>query len=260
MKTKKIALLAAVVVLVGVLLMNKPAAEQYTLGYVVYDPLMLENVNDELSGISYDIAEAVAKKLDLKLVWSVESTWPTAIDEMNAGDFDFVGTQMWPDSGRREKALFSTSPLGSPVYVYARANDARFDFGMASLNLPDLQVATVDTEIVGAIITADYPNLTMYSAARVTYEDMFNAVADGSADLIFAEPAEAEAYMAANPGRLRQVSETPVRVFDNSFAFKRSDSELMARWDQALAELKTSGEIDRILDRYDAAAHFIIPD
>lgn len=236
----------------------EPVAEEtaLSLGYIIYEPLMMRGEDGELTGVSYDIATAVAQELGQTITWDVESSWPTAIDQMNAGEFDMVGIQMWPDDGRGERALFSLSAMGSPVQAYTQADNDTYNT-LADVT-GEFVVAAVDTEIVGAIIEADYPEATIYTTENATYDEMFQALADGNADIMFAEPAEINGFIAANPDTLRRISDEPVRVFENSFAFKPADAELNDAWNGVIQAMLNDGRIAEILEKHNATDGYLL--
>lgn len=251
----------AVIVIGGLLwfIFFSPAPqEQLAVGYVLYDPLIIQGESGNLTGISYDIAEAIAEELGIKLAWTTESTWPTALDDMNNGSFGAVGVQMWPDEGRRTKAVFTTSAMDSPVYAYGQAEDTRFSENLQTINQPGIRLAVVDTEIIAPIVSSEYQNVTVYSESNGTYQAMFQAVDTGTADVIFAEPVEAEAYIAANPNSLRRLSDEPVRIFANSFAFPTDQGEVVEQWNDVIEALIDDGTIASILARYNATDHYLL--
>lgn len=51
------------------------------IGYIVYPPLLYKDAESgQLSGVSYEIVEAAAKKLNLKTNWVEEVGWGSALE------------------------------------------------------------------------------------------------------------------------------------------------------------------------------------
>src|SRR3989338_9283695 len=97
------------------------------IGYIVYPPLLSKDqATGKLSGISYDIVEAVAKNLNLKTNWVEEVGWGSMIEGLKTNRYDMIGTQVWPNSARARQAIFSIAPMKSGVYPYVRNGDSRF--------------------------------------------------------------------------------------------------------------------------------------
>ena len=94
------------------------------VGYIVYPPLLEKNpTTGKFSGISYDIVEAVAKKLNLKTEWTEEVGWGTALEGLNTNRYDILGTQMWPNEAREKVVMFSVAPMNSVIYPYVKKGD-----------------------------------------------------------------------------------------------------------------------------------------
>jgi ABC-type amino acid transport substrate-binding protein len=80
------------------------------------------------------------------------------------------------------------------------------------------------------------------------------------ADITFVEPAIADQFLAKNPGSIRRVAGVePVRMFPNTFLFRKGDTGLRDAVDIAILELTNSRRLDAIVKPYDPdGAHFIL--
>ena len=86
-------------------------------------------------------------------------------------------------------------------------------------------------------------------------------ITSGKADITFVEPAIADAFLAKNPGSIKRVSGVdPVRLFPNTFLFRKGDTGLRDAINIAVIELTNSRRISAIVKPFDPdGAHFIIP-
>ena len=80
------------------------------------------------------------------------------------------------------------------------------------------------------------------------------------ADVTFAEPSGAKAFLAANPESIKQLSNEPLRVFGNVLVFKRGEPDLKTFLDQAILELVYSREVARIIVKHEKyPGSFMLP-
>lgn len=223
------------------------------IGYIIYPPLLSKDgVTGELSGISYDLVEAAAAKLNLQTDWREEVGWGSALEGLKTGRYDLVGTQMWPNSARAREAVFSIAPMNSVIYPYVRTGDHRFDSDLSKLNADEFTISTLDGEMSAFIAREDFPNATVNALPQLSsYAQLFLNVIDGKADVTFAEPSTANAFLQANPGSIVRIGGVAsVRTFGNTFVFARGNNSMAAMWNVALGELMNEGMVTRTLEKY----------
>ena len=227
------------------------------VGYIVYPPLLeKDSSNGSLSGVSYDIVEAVAKKLNLQTDWTEEVGWGTALEGLNTNRYDVLGTQMWPNEAREKVAVFSIAPMDSVLYPYVKKGDTRFSNNLGLLNSSEYKISVVDGELAVFIAQEDYPMAKLVALPQLSsYAEVFLNIVQGKADVSFNEPSAAADFLKSNPNTIEKVGNEPVRAFGNSFAFKKN-SALVNEWNIAIQELINSGEINKILNKYGVETHY----
>lgn len=116
-------------------------------------------------------------------------------------------------------------------------------------------IATIDGETAEIITCEDFPNAKKESLPQLSdLSQLLLTVSTGKADLTFAEPAIADAFLKTNPGSVEPLPlERPVRVFGNSWVFKRGQMEFKNMLDTALDQLMNSGAVDRIIAKYETS-------
>ncbi len=266
---KKISAFVLVVVILGVVYFAFSSSKNpqnknnegntIRIGYIVYPPLLEKDAsNGSLSGVSYDIVEAVAKKLNLQTDWTEEVGWGTALEGLNTNRYDVLGTQMWPNEAREKVAVFSVAPMDSVLYPYVKKGDTRFSNNLSVLNSSEYKISAVDGELAVFIAQEDYPMAKLVALPQLSsYAEVFLNIVQGKADVSFNEPSAASDFLKSNPNTIEKVGDIPVRSFGNSFAFKKS-SALLNDWNVAIQELINSGEINRILNKYGVETHYRI--
>lgn len=230
------------------------------IGYIIYTPLLIKDENTgQLSGVSYDLVEATAKKLNLKTNWVEEVGWGSAIEGLKTKRYDILGTQMWPNSARAREAVFSTAPFNSVIYPYAKTGDTRFTGNLSKLNSNQYTISTVDGEMANFIAKEDYPNAKVNALPQLTsYSEVFLNILNGKADVTFVEPSVANGFLKTNPNSITRISNTPVRTFGNSFAFARGQGDMVSMWNVAINELINDGTVARTLEKYGVSADYTI--
>lgn len=228
------------------------------IGYIVYPPLLFKDqATGKLSGVSYDLVEATAKKLNLKTNWVEEVGWGSAIEGLKTKRYDVLGTQMWPNSARAREAVFSIAPMNSVLYPYVRSGDSRFDGDLTKINSNQITVSAVDGELATFIAKDDYPLAKLNTLPQLTsYAEVFLNIVNGKADITFAEPSAVNDFLKSNPGKIQRVGNTPVRTFGNSFAFVRGQESMISMWNVALEELINDGTVTRTLEKYNVAGDY----
>ncbi len=230
------------------------------LGYIPYPPLLFkEEATGKLSGVSYDLVEAAAKKLDLKTEWVEEVGWGGAIEGLKTKRYDMVGTQMWPNSARAREAVFSDAPMNSVVYPYVKSGDNRFSEGLSNLNSSKYTIGVLDGEMAAFIAKDDYPNAKTNALPQLSsYAEVFLNVTSGKADIAFAELSTANDFLKSNPGKIEKVGNTPLRVLGNTFVFARGQDSMVAMWNVALHEIESDGTVLKILKKYGVDKDYIL--
>jgi ABC-type amino acid transport substrate-binding protein len=227
-------------------------------GYIIYPPLMSQDTDGELVGVSYDIAEAVASELGLEIEWTEEVGWGTALEGLNTNRYDVLGTQMWPNEQREAVAQFSVAPMDSVIYPYVATDEDRFSGDdLEALNSESVTISTLDGEMAVFIAEEDYPEASVNALPQLSsYAEVFLNIVQGKADVTFVEPSAAADFLDNNPGSIMRLGDMPVRSFGNSFAFRKSDDVLVRDWNRAVEVLVEDGIIMDILDKYGVGDYY----
>ncbi len=230
------------------------------IGYIVYPPLLSKDqTTGKLSGVSYDIIEEAAKRLNIKTNWTEEVGWGSALEGLKTKRYDLLGTQMWPSSARAREAVFSIGPMNSVLYPYVRAGDNRFNNDLSKINSSDVTISAVDGELSTFIAAEDYPNAKLNTLPQTaSYAEVFLNIVNKKGDVEFAEPSAANDFLKSNPGKIQQVGNTPVRKYGLDFAFARGEDSMVNMWNVPLNEMINDGSIYRILQKYGVATDYSI--
>jgi len=230
------------------------------IGYIVYPPLLFKDqATGKLSGVSYDLVEAAAKKLSLKTNWVEEVGWGSAIEGLKTKRYDILGTQMWPNSARAREAVFSVAPMNSVIYPYVRTGDQRFNENLLKLNSNQYTISALEGEMATFIAKEDFPQAKVNALPQLSSTaEVFLNIINGKADIAFVEPSTANDFLKSNPGKVERVGNSPIRTLGNSFVFKRGEESMVSMWNVALKELINDGTVTRTLEKYSVASDYIL--
>jgi ABC-type amino acid transport substrate-binding protein len=233
-------------------------------GYAVYPPFLIKDpATGKLSGISYELTEALGILTRWKIEWAVQTTYPTpsntkAIEDLASGKFDMLCAGVPWYSPWEQKGMWATpQPLFFTGFgVYVREKDTRFANGFDVRKLNDPQYKMVVNEGVGVdrLRRVDFPKVgTVLSG----YNDMIKELGNGKGDFAIIELEVANDYIAANPGKIRNIAaDHPLRAYGVSFQVAYGEERLRNVVDAAATELLWGGTVDTILDKYEKVPTF----
>jgi polar amino acid transport system substrate-binding protein len=223
-------------------------------GYTPYSVGLMKDPNTgKLSGIYYNVVQELAKNLSLKVEYTEEVGWGQQIESLNADRFDMMCSPTSLNSGRARAADFSIPLYYSPVVIWARANDMRFDDTIKGIDDPSVKISTLDGEQTAVFARNFFPKAQQVALPQMTpFSDLMMQVTTGKADVTFAEPFAAYEFMESNPNQLRQVKASkPLVVVPNVILMKRNQFAFRQMIDNGLRELFNTGFVDRAIDRYE---------
>lgn len=222
--------------------------------YVAYDPANIVDPNTgEMSGILHDIAEAMGRQLDIKIEWVAESTWATFMEDIRTGRADaFCGAAFGfaPELKYGEQV----GPFYySPITLWTRTDDTRFDNNVAALNHENVTVVGEDGSIASKLSGDVFPKAKMLGLPHnAPYSMKLDNVTDGKGDATLVETSVGLDYIAHNPGTLKNVTPNePVAVYPNLFVVAKGEFKLQSMLQGAANILHNNGTVERIMKKYE---------
>lgn len=231
--------------------------------FIDYPPSMTVDPNSKAKGgIMPEVISEAAKSMGIQVSYVEETTFGSMVDTLDNGRADIVVSGIWPSSSRALRADFSRVVYYSPVYAYVRNSDGRFDNDLSAINNRTVRIATIDGELSSIVAHSDYPNAAVVSLPQqADVSQLLLQLSSKKADVTFVEPAIADAFLVKNSGTIRRVAQvSPVRLFPNTFLFRKGDTALRDAIDVAIVELTNSRRLAVLIKPYDTdGSHFIVP-
>ena len=139
--------------------------------------------------------------------------------------------------------------------IYARKGDKKFKPGieLTDLNSPDVRISTVDGGTGETIAKVQFPKAVQVALPQMTdFGVSFMDVSHNKADIVIMEPFHAMKFLESNPGSIVNITpKRPLRVFGNSYMFKRGEIEFQNMLNVTISDLLASGVVENLLAKYE---------
>ncbi len=223
--------------------------------YTVYPPyLMIDPNTKKMTGIDYEVTEAIGKAAHLKIDWQEEVGFGSFPEQLRSGKQDVFCVSVWLSAARSQRVEMTVPELYMPLYAFVRDDDTRFDGNLSALNDEKNTVVVVDGSTTQAVAATSFPK-----AKQLALPDSSDGaqtpltLSMRKADVMFNDEFSVNEFNKNNPDKkLRRVANVgPVRTFPEVFAVGKGEWELRDILSAAIHELNNSGVIGQILDKYE---------
>lgn len=205
-----------------------------------FPPYEMTTDDGGFAGIDIEIAQAIAKKLNLELVID-DMDFDTALTAVQTGKCDMVMAGVTVDPDRLKVMDFSDSyATGVQVIIVKEGSDVTLD------NLDEHIIGTQKGTTSNIYCTDDF------GAEHVVSFDSsitaVNALLNGQVDCVVVDNAPAQELLKKNPGL--KILETEYVTEQYAIGFAKKNTALLEAVNQALQELQADGTIQSIIDKY----------
>lgn len=194
-----------------------------------------------VEGIDVDIANKIAKTTNQKLVVN-DMEFGSLINAVNSGKVDFVAAGMTVTPDREKQVDFSTKYCKATQVVIVKKDNTAIT-GKDSLKDKKIGVQQGTTgnddakEISGAKVAS-------YNSGLEAVMDLKN----GKIDAVIIDADPAKAFVNKNSDLKMIEGQFPDEYY--AIAVKKGNKALLKKINQAIKELKDSGELDKIVEKY----------
>ena len=210
-----------------------------------FPPYEMTDDNGNYIGIDVEVAQAIAKELDLELVID-NMGFTAALEAVQNGKSDIVMAGVTVNEKRLAVMDFSDSyATGIQVVIVKEGSDVTMD------NLDSKKIGT-QLGTTGYIYASDTPENGGYGEDNVVgYDNGITAVQallNGQVDCVIIDNAPAKEFVKANPG-LAILDGTWVEE-QYAIGFNKGNTELKNAVNEALKKLIADGTVQAIVDKY----------
>ncbi len=209
-----------------------------------YPPYNFINDSGEVDGFERELGDELCKRAELTCEW-VTNEWDSIIPNLVSGNYDTIIAGMSITDERDEVIDFTQEYIPpSPSYYVATSADADIKGG----------VIAAQTNTIQSAFVAD-SGATLVEFA--TPDETIAAVKNGEADAVLADGDFLKPIVDESNGELVIVSEVSIGG-GVGMGIRESDSELKAKFDEAIASMKADGTLNALIKKWfgDDAATF----
>jgi polar amino acid transport system substrate-binding protein len=230
---------------------SSAAAAASTRVYVVgtdaaYAPFESQNEKGEIVGFDIDVVNAVAQKAKLTVKF-VNTPWEGIFNALNQGDRDMLVSSITITDERKQTMDFSEPYFDARQLIAVKADSpvARFD-DLKPLKV-GVQTGTTGDEAVSKLQGKNSTNIKRFESTPLALKEL----EAGGVDAVVADNGVVSNYVTNNAGaKFKTVSDGSFAPEHYGIAVKKGNSELLAKLNRGLAEIKADGTYDQIHAKY----------
>lgn len=197
---------------------------------------------DNVVGIDAEVAQAIADKLGMKLE-IVDTKFDAIIPGVQSGKYDMGMAGMTVTPEREQSVSFSDSyATGIQSIIVKQGSDIKSVDDLSEKTKIGVQLGTT-----GDIYAKD----DFGDEAVQEYDkgaDAVQALIAGKIDCVIIDNEPAKSFVAANEGL--EILKTSYAEEDYAICFKKDNTELQTKVNNALKELIADGTVQKIVDKY----------
>lgn len=194
-------------------------------------------------GFEIDLANAMCKEMKVECKISSED-WDSLIPGLNAKKFDAIMAGMSITPERSQSVLFSQPYFQNKLVLVAKKDQ--------QVGLKD--VAGKSVAVQQATVSAEYLEKNHPTAQIKNYDKQDNAYLDlaaGRVDFMLSDLVPISDWLKTDAGKGFEVKGEPIDINDAvAIAVRKDDTALAEQFNAALQILKSTGEYDKIAQKY----------
>ncbi|MDZ7825626.1 MAG: transporter substrate-binding domain-containing protein [Gammaproteobacteria bacterium] len=213
-----------------------------------YAPFSEIAADGERVGIDIDLARALARSLDVEPVF-VDTSWPTLMDDLQAGAFDIAMSGISRTTERARIADFSDAYHVGGKTPIVRCSDRDALDRLDRIDRPEVRV------VVNPGGTNErFARATLTRAPLRVFDDntaIFDEIAEGRADLMFTDAIEVRLRTARDPRLCAAMPGRTLTYQEKGFLLPRDDDGAWRRYlNLWLAGIRGDGTLERIFESH----------
>lgn len=195
---------------------------------------------DKVVGIDAELAQAIAEKLNMELVIE-DMAFDSIIVAVQSGKADVALAGMTVTEDRLKNVSFSNTYANATQVIIVKE-------GSSVTGPDDLIGKTVGVQLgtTGDIYAEDIENVKI-DRYNKGYEAV-QALTQGKVDAVIIDNEPAKVFVAQNTGL--KILDEEFTVEEYAIAVKKENTDLLNKINTALADLKSSGKLQQIIDKY----------
>lgn len=204
----------------------------------------VDEVTGQPAGFDVDLAMAIGAELGIKVEF-INTGWDGLIPGLMNKNFDIIASGMTITEERKMSVNFSDPYFKATQVILVPANDTKVK------GPEDLKGQTVTVQIgtTGDFTATDIKGIKKVARFNLVPEAI-QEVLNGNAVACIVDNFVAMQYISEHPGTAKIVDGDFFDAEYYGLAIRKSDKDLLAKVNKALAALKANGKYDEIYNKY----------
>ena len=198
-------------------------------------------------GFDTELAEDLASSLGVEIEY-VPTSWPTLMEDTQAGRFDLAICGITITETRKELALMSDGYLQNGKTVLCRAESADKYTSLEAINRPEVRVMENPGGLNEKFARENLPDATLI--IHEINQEMPGLVASGEADVMITEVMEAGYYVGQDSRLAAPLIYEPFTEGQLGMLMPKGSEDLLEYVNQFLTDEKKNGRLDELAEEY----------
>ncbi len=208
-----------------------------------YRPFSYINADGAHEGFEIDLINALCAQMQVTCTISSQD-WDSLIPGLQANKYDAIFASMSATDERRKVVNFSDPYFNNKLILVGKKGDTT-----TIDNIDGKNVAVQQATVAANYLTNNKP-----AAVLKVYDKQVNAYLDlaaGRVDYLLSDIAPAADWLKTEAGAGFEIKGAPIDIDDNvAIAMRQDDTALAQNFNAALANLKSSGQYDVLVQKY----------
>jgi polar amino acid transport system substrate-binding protein len=228
-----------------------PPAKVYAVGTdAAYAPFESQNEKGEIVGFDIEVVAAIAQKAGIEVKF-VNTPWEGIFNALGQGDRDLIVSAVTITDERKQTMDFSDPYFDAVQLIAVKENSKITKFADLKKLKVGVQTGTTGDEAVSKLLGKTSTNVKRFESTPLALKELES----GGVDAVVADNGVVINYVANNPGgKFKTVSDKEFAPEQYGIAVKKGNTELQAKLNKGLADIKADGTYDQIFTKYFGAA------
>ena len=222
-------------------------ARVYVVGTdAAYAPFESQNEKGEIVGFDIDVVKAIAAKAGIQVKF-VNTPWEGIFNALNQGDRDVLVSAVTITEERKQTMDFSNPYFDAQQLIAVKGSSkvAKFD-DLKKLKV-GVQTGTTGDEAVTKLQGKASANIKRFESTPLALKEL----EAGGVDAVVADNGVVIHYVNNNAGsKFKTVADTSFTPEQYGLPVKKGNTELLAKLNKGLADIKADGTYDKIYTQY----------
>ena len=222
-------------------------AKVYVVGTdAAYAPFESQNEKGEIVGFDIEVVQAVAKKAGIEVKF-VNTPWEGIFNALAQGDRDMIVSAVTITAERKGTMDFSDPYFDAQQLIAVKDTSKVTKFADLKKLKIGVQTGTTGDEAVTKLLGKTSAAIKRFESTPLALKEL----EAGGVDAVVADNGVIVNYVTNNPGgKFKSIADKEFVPEQYGIALKKGNTELQAKLNKGLAEIRADGSYDAIFSKY----------